>query len=56
MPPALINPNPVVYEKTGPRSRIQRLNLDEYSSEPIDQLEVFDIHFCVLYFSVLLTQ
>uniref|UniRef100_A0A7N0VFD3 MIP18 family-like domain-containing protein n=1 Tax=Kalanchoe fedtschenkoi TaxID=63787 RepID=A0A7N0VFD3_KALFE len=42
MAPALINPNPVVYEKKERRSRIEQVNLDEYSVEPIDQLEVFD--------------
>ncbi|KAJ0566084.1 putative MIP18 family, Fe-S cluster assembly domain superfamily [Helianthus annuus] len=44
MPPALINANPVVYEKKErpARSRPGDAGFDEYSTELIDQLEVFD--------------
>ncbi|MFS7888325.1 putative MIP18 family, Fe-S cluster assembly domain superfamily [Helianthus anomalus] len=45
MAPALINANPVVYEKKErpARSRPGDAGFDEYSTELIDQLEVFDI-------------
>lgn len=39
---ALINANPVVYEKKGRRVRGDPADADEYAVEPIDQLEVFD--------------
>ncbi|KAJ0779694.1 putative MIP18 family, Fe-S cluster assembly domain superfamily [Helianthus annuus] len=44
MAPALINANPVVYEKKErpARSRPGDAGFDEYSTELIDQLEVFD--------------
>lgn len=45
MAPALINANPVVYEKKERpvRSRPGDGNFDEYATELIDQLEIFDI-------------
>nr|KAJ0217028.1 hypothetical protein LSAT_V11C300108940 [Lactuca sativa] len=44
MAPALINANPVVYEKKERpvRSRPGDGNFDEYATELIDQLEIFD--------------
>ncbi|KAH9614082.1 hypothetical protein KSS87_003169 [Heliosperma pusillum] len=42
----LINANPTVYEKKERRSRPQQPDLvDEYTAEPIDELEIFDILF-----------
>nr|GEX21963.1 protein AE7-like [Tanacetum cinerariifolium] len=46
MAPALINANPIVYEKKERPARIRQPgdnDFDEYSSELIDQLEIFDI-------------
>ncbi|XP_071702828.1 protein AE7-like [Rutidosis leptorrhynchoides] len=45
MAPALINANPVVYEKKERPARTTRpgdTEFDEYASEIIDQLEIFD--------------
>jgi hypothetical protein len=48
----LIDANPIIYEKKQRQQRsTQSLPGDEYTVEPIDQLEVFDIlfsnfHFC----------
>ncbi|XP_071694962.1 protein AE7-like [Rutidosis leptorrhynchoides] len=45
MAPALINPNPVVYEKKEHPARTTRpgdSEFDEYASELIDKLEIFD--------------
>ncbi|XP_050226148.1 protein AE7 [Mercurialis annua] len=45
MGPGLINPNPVVYQKSESRVRSTRSDsaaVDEYAVEPIDQLEIFD--------------
>ncbi|KAG2312804.1 hypothetical protein Bca52824_024361 [Brassica carinata] len=39
----LINENPTVYERKERRVRTDSSNNDEYSVEPIDQLEIFDI-------------
>ncbi|KAF8033551.1 hypothetical protein BT93_D2217 [Corymbia citriodora subsp. variegata] len=38
----LINANPVVYEKKERRARSAPSCADEYTVEPIDQLEIFD--------------
>ncbi|KAL0731271.1 hypothetical protein Bca4012_027365 [Brassica carinata] len=38
----LINENPTVYERKERRVRTDSSNNDEYSVEPIDQLEIFD--------------
>ncbi|XP_068658815.1 protein AE7 [Aristolochia californica] len=38
----LINANPVVYERKERRSRAPQTDVDEYATEQIDQLEVFD--------------
>jgi metal-sulfur cluster biosynthetic enzyme len=38
----LINANPTVYEKKERRVRIAPADVDEYTVEPIDQLEIFD--------------
>lgn len=38
----LINANPVVYEKKERRVRHAVSETDEYTAEPIDQLEIFD--------------
>lgn len=43
----LINANPVIYEKKERRIRSAPSDVDEYSVEPIDQLEIFDILLCV---------
>lgn len=41
---ALVNANPIVYPKKERRVRIERSSYtDEYSVEPIDELEIFDI-------------
>lgn len=40
-----INANPTVYEKKERRVRSAPSDADEYASEPIDRLEVFDILF-----------
>lgn len=37
-----INANPTVYEKKERRVRIAPADVDEYTVEPIDQLEIFD--------------
>ncbi|OIT04954.1 hypothetical protein A4A49_13790 [Nicotiana attenuata] len=39
----LINANPIVYEKKERRDRSAPSVADEYTAEPIDQLEIFDI-------------
>lgn len=39
----LINANPTVYERKERRVRIAPADVDEYTVEPIDQLEIFDI-------------
>nr|GFB03180.1 protein AE7-like [Tanacetum cinerariifolium]GFB03193.1 protein AE7-like [Tanacetum cinerariifolium] len=52
MTPALINANPIVYEKKERPARIRQPgdnDFDEYSSELIDQLEIFDIRLCVIF-------
>lgn len=41
----LINENPTVYERKERRVRTDSSNTDEFSVEPIDQLEIFDILF-----------
>lgn len=41
----LINENPTVYERKERRVRTDSTNTDEFSVEPIDQLEIFDILF-----------
>ncbi|KAG2281184.1 hypothetical protein Bca52824_052404 [Brassica carinata] len=41
----LINENPTVYERKERRVRTDSTNSDEFSVEPIDQLEIFDILF-----------
>jgi len=42
----LINANPVIYEKKQRQQRsTQSLPADEYTVEPIDQQEIFDILF-----------
>ncbi|XP_019243725.1 PREDICTED: protein AE7-like [Nicotiana attenuata] len=38
----LINANPIVYEKKERRDRSAPSVADEYTAEPIDQLEIFD--------------
>ncbi|XP_022552931.2 protein AE7-like [Brassica napus] len=38
----LINENPTVYERKERRVRTDSTNSDEFSVEPIDQLEIFD--------------
>ncbi|ESQ30582.1 hypothetical protein EUTSA_v10012130mg [Eutrema salsugineum] len=38
----LVNENPIVYPKRKRRDRTNESNTDEYSVEPIDQLEIFD--------------
>ncbi|RID74691.1 hypothetical protein BRARA_B01778 [Brassica rapa] len=38
----LINENPTVYERKERRVRTDSTNTDEFSVEPIDQLEIFD--------------
>lgn len=38
----LINANPTVYERKERRIRTSPVDTDEYSEEPIDQLEIFD--------------
>lgn len=38
----LVNENPIVYPKKQRRVRSDQSNTDEYSAEPIDQLEIFD--------------
>jgi hypothetical protein len=44
----LINANPIIYEKKQCQQRsTQSLPGDEYTVEPIDQLEVFDILFLI---------
>ncbi|KAK2373742.1 protein AE7 [Trifolium repens] len=44
----LINANPIIYEKKQRQQRsTQSLPGDEYTVEPIDQLEVFDILFLI---------
>ncbi|CAH8312231.1 unnamed protein product [Eruca vesicaria subsp. sativa] len=42
----LINENPTVYERKERRVRTDSSNTDEFTVEPIDQLEIFDILFC----------
>ncbi|WJX56286.1 Protein ae7 [Trifolium repens] len=47
----LINANPIIYEKKQRQQRsTQSLPGDEYTVEPIDQLEVFDILFSIFHF------
>ncbi|KAH0881258.1 hypothetical protein HID58_068652 [Brassica napus] len=41
----LVNENPIVYPKKQGRVRTDQSNTDEYSAEPIDQLEIFYILF-----------
>lgn len=43
MVPDLINANPIVYEKKDRRTRSAIYDVDEYTIEPIDQQEIFDI-------------
>ncbi|RZC62534.1 hypothetical protein C5167_024298 [Papaver somniferum] len=46
----LINANPVVYERKERRIRdpVVPADVDEYTADPIDQLEIFDILFEIL--------
>ncbi|KAJ4842574.1 hypothetical protein Tsubulata_038311 [Turnera subulata] len=47
----LINANPIIYEKKERRIRSSPVDPDEYSAEPIDELEIFDILFASLFFN-----
>ncbi|KAG8382101.1 hypothetical protein BUALT_Bualt05G0041400 [Buddleja alternifolia] len=49
----LINANPVVYEKKERRARSAPGDVDEYTVEPIDQEEIFDILLYILDFCFL---
>lgn len=49
----LINANPTVYEKRDRRTRTAPNDVDEYAAEPIDQLEIFDILFCLIMSEIL---
>ena len=46
----LINANPIVYEKKERRVRNIATIPDEYTVDPIDQQEIFDILFCSSYY------
>jgi len=47
MDSVLTNKNPIIYPKRTRRSRTDQSSTDEFSVEPIDQLEIFDIlNFC----------
>lgn len=43
MDSVLINENPIIYPKRPRRVRTDQSNTDEFSVDPIDQLEIFDI-------------
>ncbi|KAG5249063.1 MIP18 family protein [Salix suchowensis] len=48
----LINANPVIYEKKQRRvRRAPSVGDDEHAVEPIDQIEVFDILFIIIFFN-----